>query len=38
MRPDGIVAWAGGAEADHEEVAEAVLRWFGEPGDIPGIS
>lgn len=37
VRPDGIVAWAGGA-ADHEEAAEAALRWFGEPGEVPEFS
>lgn len=38
VRPDGIVAWAGEAADDYEEAAEAALRWFGEPGDIPGVS
>jgi 2-polyprenyl-6-methoxyphenol hydroxylase-like FAD-dependent oxidoreductase len=30
VRPDGVVAWAGDAAADHEEAAEAASRWFGE--------
>jgi len=30
VRPDGIVAWAGEAAPDHEDVAEAASRWFGE--------
>jgi 2-polyprenyl-6-methoxyphenol hydroxylase-like FAD-dependent oxidoreductase len=31
VRPDGVVAWAGEAALNHEEVAQAVWRWFGEP-------
>jgi 2-polyprenyl-6-methoxyphenol hydroxylase-like FAD-dependent oxidoreductase len=31
VRPDGFVAWAGGATPDLEEAAQAALRWFGEP-------
>jgi len=29
--PDGVVAWAGRAAPNHEEVAQAASRWFGEP-------
>ncbi|HDR9511877.1 FAD-dependent oxidoreductase [Burkholderia cepacia] len=32
VRPDGIVAWACEAAPDHEEVAHAISRWFGETG------
>ncbi|MDB5977081.1 MAG: putative oxygenase SimA7 [Nevskia sp.] len=32
VRPDGFVAWAGEAASQHEEAAQAALRWFGEPG------
>jgi hypothetical protein len=32
VRPDGFVAWAGQAALpDHQEVAMAASRWFGEP-------
>jgi 2-polyprenyl-6-methoxyphenol hydroxylase-like FAD-dependent oxidoreductase len=31
VRPDGIVAWAGGAAPDLEEAAQVASRWFGEP-------
>lgn len=31
VRPDGIVAWAGG-ELDLDQIAQAATRWFGEPG------
>jgi hypothetical protein len=31
VRPDGFVAWAGGATPDLEEAAQAASRWFGEP-------
>jgi len=31
VRPDGVVAWAGRAAPNHEEVAQAASRWFGEP-------
>ncbi|MDX7953577.1 FAD-dependent monooxygenase [Lichenihabitans sp. Uapishka_5] len=31
VRPDGIVAWAGTAPADHEAAAGALARWFGAP-------
>ena len=33
VRPDGVVAWAGEAAADHEEALRAASRWFGEPGE-----
>jgi len=38
-RPDGIIAWAAEAVPDHEEVAEAASRWFGDPkshASLPG--
>jgi hypothetical protein len=31
VRPDGIVAWAGGKPPDLEDAARATVRWFGEP-------
>jgi hypothetical protein len=31
VRPDGFVAWAGEADPNLEEAAEAASRWFGEP-------
>ena len=31
VRPDGIVAWAGGTTLNVEEAAQAASRWFGEP-------
>jgi hypothetical protein len=31
VRPDGFVAWAGGATPDLEDAAQAASRWFGEP-------
>jgi hypothetical protein len=31
VRPDGFVAWTGGATPDLEEAAQAASRWFGEP-------
>jgi hypothetical protein len=31
VRPDGVVAWVGGATPDLGEVAESASRWFGEP-------
>ena len=31
VRPDGIIAWAAEAVPDHEEVAQAASRWFGDP-------
>lgn len=31
IRPDGFVAWATEAPAKHEEAAQAMTRWFGEP-------
>jgi hypothetical protein len=36
VRPDGFVAWAGEAAPDHEEAAQAALRWFGEPEEVRG--
>ena len=35
VRPDGFVAWAGEADPDHEEAAEAASRWFGRPEEAP---
>ncbi|TBB23348.1 FAD-dependent oxidoreductase [Rhizobium ruizarguesonis] len=29
VRPDGFVAWVGGAVPDNEEAAQAASRWFG---------
>jgi hypothetical protein len=34
VRPDGFVAWAGEAAANHEEAVRAASRWFGEPDDV----
>jgi hypothetical protein len=34
VRPDGFVAWAGEAAANHEEAARAASRWFGEPEEV----
>ncbi|XKK64724.1 hypothetical protein HFP71_00010 [Streptomyces sp. ARC32] len=31
VRPDGHVAWAGGADGDGEGLGRAVARWFGSP-------
>jgi hypothetical protein len=31
VRPDGVVAWAGEANFNDVEVAQAASRWFGEP-------
>jgi 2-polyprenyl-6-methoxyphenol hydroxylase-like FAD-dependent oxidoreductase len=31
VRPDGFVAWAAEGYPNHEEAAQAALRWFGEP-------
>ncbi|QWF17739.1 FAD-dependent monooxygenase [Lysobacter capsici] len=31
VRPDGVVAWASDSAGDHEGVAQAATRWFGEP-------
>jgi 2-polyprenyl-6-methoxyphenol hydroxylase-like FAD-dependent oxidoreductase len=36
VRPDGFVAWAGEAAPDHEEVAQAASRWFGDAWHDPG--
>ena len=36
VRPDGFVAWVGEAAPDHEEAAQAALRWFGEPEEVRG--
>jgi hypothetical protein len=30
LRPDGVVAWAGEAAFNHEEIFETASRWFGE--------
>jgi 2-polyprenyl-6-methoxyphenol hydroxylase-like FAD-dependent oxidoreductase len=32
-RPDGVVAWAGEAVIELEDLAAAASRWFGEPAD-----
>lgn len=34
VRPDGVVAWAGDTSYDCEEAVQALLRWFGEPGEV----
>ncbi|MGR6912648.1 FAD-dependent monooxygenase [[Actinomadura] parvosata] len=31
VRPDGVVAWAGGHDPDREAFQEAATRWFGAP-------
>ncbi|TGX49668.1 FAD-dependent oxidoreductase [Sphingomonas gei] len=31
VRPDGIVAWASDSPIDDEKLAQATMRWFGEP-------
>jgi hypothetical protein len=31
VRPDGVVAWAGGTTPDDQEVHVIASRWFGEP-------
>ena len=31
VRPDGFVAWVGEGAFDHGDVAQAALRWFGDP-------
>ncbi|WP_027795681.1 FAD-dependent monooxygenase [Paraburkholderia acidipaludis] len=33
VRPDGFVAWASETAVDNEEIAEAISRWFGKPGN-----
>jgi len=33
VRPDGFVAWASEVVPDDREIAQALSRWFGEPGD-----
>jgi hypothetical protein len=38
VRPDGIVAWVGEAEPDHEAAAHAASRWFGEPEEMHEIT
>ena len=35
VRPDGFVAWAGEVAPNHEDAAQALSRWFGEPGKAP---
>jgi 2-polyprenyl-6-methoxyphenol hydroxylase-like FAD-dependent oxidoreductase len=32
VRPDGVVAWASDEAADDRELAQAAMRWFGDPG------
>ena len=34
VRPDGIVAWAGEAAPNDEDVARTASRWFGEPDAV----
>jgi 2-polyprenyl-6-methoxyphenol hydroxylase-like FAD-dependent oxidoreductase len=34
VRPDGFVAWAGKADPNLEEAAEAASRWFGEAESV----
>jgi 2-polyprenyl-6-methoxyphenol hydroxylase-like FAD-dependent oxidoreductase len=34
IRPDGVVAWASDTAPNHEEVAQAASRWFGEPDEM----
>ncbi|QAU22705.1 FAD-dependent oxidoreductase [Dyella sp. M7H15-1] len=34
VRPDGMVAWAVETTPDLGEVAQAMSRWFGEPGEV----
>jgi 2-polyprenyl-6-methoxyphenol hydroxylase-like FAD-dependent oxidoreductase len=36
VRPDGFVAWASDGAPDSEEVAQAAVRWFGEPASQGG--
>ncbi|WP_322029528.1 FAD-dependent monooxygenase [Paraburkholderia sp. J76] len=36
LRPDGFVAWVSEATPRVEECAEALTRWFGEPGNVVG--
>ncbi|MFL9939524.1 FAD-dependent monooxygenase [Paraburkholderia graminis] len=36
VRPDGFVAWASDIAPRHEEIAQALARWFGKPGDAAG--
>lgn len=31
VRPDGIVTWASDTGADHDDAADALRRWFGDP-------
>ncbi|NLS18514.1 FAD-dependent oxidoreductase [Rhizobium sp. P40RR-XXII] len=38
IRPDGIVAWAGEAAPNPEDIAHAALQWFGEPGKARGAA
>lgn len=33
VRPDGFVAWTSETAPDHEEIVQAISRWFGEPED-----
>ena len=34
VRPDGFVAWASEGTPDDEEIAQALLRWFGEVKNV----
>jgi hypothetical protein len=31
VRPDGVVAWVGERDPQHEGAFEAAARWFGDP-------
>jgi len=33
VRPDGIVAWASDGAPDEQAAVDAIVRWFGEPGE-----
>jgi bifunctional hydroxylase/dehydrase len=37
VRPDGYVAWVGGAGADPAGLADALTRWFGAPAPRQGL-
>jgi hypothetical protein len=34
VRPDGVVAWVGDTNLNHEEASQAASRWFGEPDEV----
>ncbi|WP_109480862.1 FAD-dependent monooxygenase [Paraburkholderia sp. C35] len=34
VRPDGIVAWASEDATEHDELVQALLRWFAEPEHV----